>query len=323
MSLSEFDLIQRYFTRPTRRSDVLLSVGDDAALLQATAGAELALSVDMLLAGRHFPEHTAPQAIGHKALAVNLSDMAAMGAEPAWFTLALSLPEADEVFVQGFAEGLFALADTYQVELVGGDTVRGPLAISVQIQGQIPAGLALRRSGASPGDAIFVTGTLGDAGAGLACVQGRLTPTAEVAQALRQRLDYPEPRVSMGMALRGIASAAIDISDGLVADLGHILEASGCGAELLLNDLPLSPALCEALPESSQRWAMAMHAGDDYELCFTVPPERLQALYLAALQCGVPVRCIGMITSQTGITLRDGQGQVHPAELTGFDHFTE
>ncbi len=321
MPLSEFELIQRYFTHQSPRESVVLGVGDDAALLAVPPGMELALSVDMLVAGRHFPHDTPAHAIGHKSLAVNLSDMAAMGAAPAWFTLAVSLPEADETWVEGFAEGMMALARAHEVALVGGDTVRGPLCISLQIQGLLPQGQALRRDGARPGDAVFVTGNLGDAGAGLAWVQGRLDCDPVTGQALRQRLDYPEPRVAMGEALRGIASAAIDISDGLLADLGHIIDASACGAQLLLAELPFSPALCAALPEQEQRWAMALHAGDDYELCFTVPAERVRDVYIQSVAANCPVHCIGMITSWEGISLRDERGESREFARQGFDHF--
>ena len=320
MSLSEFQLIQRYFPPQPRRDDVLLGVGDDAALLRVPPGMELALSVDMLVAGRHFPQQTGARAIGHKALAVNLSDMAAMGAEPAWASLAISLPEADEDFVSAFAEGFMALADQYGVALVGGDTVRGPLCISVQIQGLVPAGQALTRSGARPGDAIYVSGFPGDAGAGLALVQGRLQGVGEAAASvLRRALDYPAPRVELGIALRGIASAAIDISDGLAADLGHILQASGHGAELVLEALPVSGALKQALPEQAQQWAMALHAGDDYELCFTVPPARCTELEEGEWPC--TLQRIGTVVASPGIRFIDPQGAAVTVDAAGFDHF--
>lgn len=323
MPLSEFDLIQRYFTHHSPREDVLLGVGDDAALLTVPPGMELALSVDMLVAGRHFPDNTPAKAIGHKSLAVNLSDMAAMGAAPAWFTLAVSLPEADEAWVEGFAEGMMALANTFDVALVGGDTVKGPLCLSVQIHGLLPQGQALRRRGARPGDGIFVTGSLGDAGAGLALVQGRLPDNSPGAEWLRQRLDCPTPRIAVGMGLRGIASAAIDISDGLLADLGHILQASGVGAELQLAAIPRSDALRAALPDVEQQWVLALHAGDDYELCFTVPQAQLPALQVASVAWDCPIQRIGTVTAAHGITLYDQAGSERRFDSAGFDHFLQ
>lgn len=319
MPISEFDLIQRYFTHPSQRDDVLLGVGDDAALLQVQPGMALALSVDMLVAGRHFPEDTPAHAIGYKALAVNLSDMAAMGAAPAWVSLALSLPEADEGFVSAFAEGFMGLAREHGVALVGGDTVRGPLCISVQIQGLLPAGQALRRHGARPGDGIFVSGNPGDAAAGLAVVQGRLDCRDDDADYLRRRLNYPTPRVALGLALRGVASAAIDISDGLAADLGHILTASGCGALLQLDALPRSAPLQAALPEQQQAWQMALHGGDDYELCFTVPERDCARIEQAEWPC--PLHRIGTIVADPGLQLHDRHGRCVELDRHGFDHF--
>ena len=236
MALSEFDIIRYFFDRPQAadgRSDVLLGIGDDAAVVTVPDDHDLVLCMDTLVAGVHFPEDTSPGAIGHKALAVNLSDLAAMGAEPAWFTLSVTLPHADADWLAAFAQGMFRLADHYRVQLVGGDVTRGPLSVTVQAHGLVPRGRALRRSGAAVGDRIYVTGTLGDAG--LALHQG-----AEQAPALRQRLDYPSPRVEAGLALRGLASAAIDISDGLLADLGHLLEDGRQGAMLEVDDLPRS-----------------------------------------------------------------------------------
>lgn len=317
MPLSEFSLIARYFSRHGNREDVVLGVGDDAALLEIPPGMQLAVSVDVMVAGRHFPPNTPPEAIGHKALAVNLSDMAAMGAEPAWATLALTLPEPDTDFLDGFANGFYRLAEQHHVALVGGDTVRGPLQLAVQIQGLVPRGKALTRSGARPGDHLFVTGTLGDAGAGLALVQRRLDcPDGD---ALRRRLDYPTPRVAAGLALRDIASAAIDISDGLLADLGHILEASGAGAELDLDAIPLSAALRRCVPDNGEQLRLALTAGDDYELCFTVPASKLALVEQAAIGWDFPVTCIGRITADPGILFCNGEPP--PDLTTGFDHF--
>lgn len=321
MSLGEFSIIERYFTSRHRRNDVLLGVGDDAALLQVPAGMQLAVSVDTLVAGRHFPLDTAAGAIGHKALAVNLSDMAAMGAEPAWATLALTLPEPDPTFIEDFADGFFRLAQAHGVELVGGDTVRGPLSLTVQIHGLVPEGEALLRSGAQPGDYLYVTGHLGDAGAGLRLRQGGGCRDSDAAAALVARLDYPTPRVSEGLALRGIASAAIDISDGLLADLGHILERSGCGAELELDAIPLSEALRSCVSAEEERLRLALGAGDDYELCFAVPPQRRGDLELATREWCCKPSCIGRITAGKGIRLAGEGSEALQGLMAGYDHF--
>lgn len=323
MSLGEFSLIERYFTPRQHRGDVALGVGDDAALLQVPPGHQLVACVDTLVAGRHFPGETAADAIGYKSLAVNLSDLAAMGAEPAWATLALTLPESDSDFVAAFAAGFFRLADEHDVELVGGDTVRGPLSVTVQLHGVVPEGQALLRSGARPGDDIYVTGSLGDAGAGLRLCQGGQCADDEAAAQLQRRLDYPTPRIREGISLRGIASAAIDISDGLLADLGHVLERSGCGAELEPAHLPLSAAMEQCVAESDERYALALSAGDDYELCFTVPPARRDALEAVTREWSCGVSRIGRITGDGGIRLL-GEGSGTLAGLVaGYDHFGE
>jgi len=320
MVLSEFELIAQYFTRGQRRADVTLGVGDDAALLFPPAGCELVLCVDAMVAGRHFPLETSAEAIGYKSLAVNLSDLAAMGAEPAWVTLALSLPEADEAFVEGFARGFFSLAEATGVDLVGGDTVRGPLQVVVQAQGLVPAGTALTRAGAKPGDHIFVTGTLGDAGAGLGLVHGELACEEEDATWLQRRLDYPTPRLREGGALRGIASAAIDISDGLLADLGHILEASEVGATLELDAIPVSASLKACISNTEAQLRLALSAGDDYELCFTVPEAHLPLVEQAASAWECGYHRIGVIRTGEGITFEHGQVPAHI--VGGFDHFS-
>lgn len=319
MPLSEFSIISQYFTHRPRRKDVVLGVGDDAALLNIPTGMQLAVSVDALVAGRHFPLETSPEAIGHKALAVNLSDMAAMGAEPAWVTLALTLPEPDTDFLAGFAAGFYALAEVHGIELVGGDTVRGPLQIVVQIQGLVPQGKALLRGGARAGDHLFVTGTLGDAGAGLQLVQGALSAEEIDAAVLRQRLDYPSPRLQAGLSLQGIASAAIDISDGLLADLGHILDASSVGAEIEIDAIPVSSALGTCVPDKVDRLRLSLTAGDDYELCFSVPEENLDELYRVAAEWDCGMTRIGRIVAGTGIGFCHGEV---PGDLVaGFDHF--
>lgn len=318
MSLSEFQLINNYFARQRiRRGDVVLGIGDDAALLRVPPGMELAVALDIMVEGRHFPVGTNPFAIGHKVLAVNLSDMAAMGAEPAWATLAIALPSADEAFVAAFTEGLFSLAHRYGVELVGGDTVRGPLMAMVQMHGFVPAGKGIKRSGAFPGDAIYVTGTLGDAGVALQ----KILHQEGCSDELRLRLECPEPRVQEGIALRGIASAAIDISDGLVADLGHILDASGVGATLEVDALPLSGSLCEAVSEPQKRWEYALASGDDYELCFTVSPHRESMLLNLAQGWPCGITRIGTVDSAPGLRLQRRDGSPFTLEAHGFDHF--
>ncbi len=319
MPLSEFSIISQYFTHRHRRKDVVLGVGDDAALLDIPTGMQLAVSVDALVAGRHFPLETTPEAIGHKALAVNLSDMAAMGAAPAWVTLALTLPKPDTDFLAGFAAGFYALAEVHGIELVGGDTVRGPLQIVVQIQGLVPQGKALLRGGARVGDHLFVTGTLGDAGAGLQLVQGALCAGELDAAVLRRRLDYPSPRLQAGLSLQGIASAAIDISDGLLADLGHILDASSVGAEIEIDAVPVSRALETCVPDKVDRLRLSLTAGDDYELCFTVPEENLDELHRVAVEWDCGMTRIGRIVAGTGIGFCHGEV---PGDLVaGFDHF--
>lgn len=315
--MNEFDLIRRHFAgQGVRRADVPLGIGDDAALLTPPPGQSLAVTVDTLHSGVHFAADIPPADLGHKALAVNLSDLAAMGAEPAWATLALSLPQADEAWLAAFAEGFFSLAERFGVQLVGGDTTRGPLSVTVQLQGFVPPAQALRRDGARPGDHLFVTGSLGDAGAGLAIEQGRLALSGPPAAALLARLRRPTPRIKAGLALRGLASAAIDISDGLAQDLGHILAASGVGAELEIDVLPLSGALRAA--GIDRPWRLAASAGDDYELCFTAPADADLGV-AAALDC--PVTRIGRITAKPGQHWLDADGQPCEPPPRGWDHF--
>ncbi|VAW78114.1 Thiamine-monophosphate kinase, partial [hydrothermal vent metagenome] len=274
---SEFDIIERYFQRSQpMRDDVLLGIGDDAALLRVPAGKQLVVAVDTLVAGRHFPKQTSAADIGHKALAVNLSDLAAMGATPAWATLALTLPTADTAWLQAFSSGFFQLADEYAITLIGGDTTRGPLSITVQVHGFVEPGRALQRSTARPGDAVYVSGTLGEAACALQKILADEMPEA----ALLQRLNRPQPRVALGQSLAGLASAAIDISDGLLADLGRLLTASSCGATLWPDRLPCSSAL-QHLPAGQARDCQ-FNGGDDYELCFTLPEDKRKAL--AAVQ---------------------------------------
>jgi len=320
MSGTEFDIIRRYFTRqPVKRKEVLAGIGDDAAVLQLPPDRELLVCIDTLVAGVHFPLDTPATAIGHKALAVNLSDLAAMGGEPAWATLALTLPEPDPDWLEAFASGFFALAGRYGVQLVGGDTTRGPLTVTVQAHGFAPPGQALRRKGARPGDRIYVTGTLGDAGLAL-----RFPESA--AGGLDTRLDYPEPRLEAGSLLRGLASAAIDISDGLLADLGHLLEGDDLGASLQVDDLPRSGSFLAALrgldaAPPGLYYELPLSSGDDYELCFTVPGYRCAEVErrLGELPCGC--KAIGTIEAQPGIRcyLQDGGG--YQPRGAGYLHF--
>ncbi|CAK0758508.1 thiamine monophosphate kinase [Gammaproteobacteria bacterium] len=319
MSLMEFELIARFFTRPTQRFDVVQGVGDDCALLQVPAGMELAVTMDTLVEGVHFPKDTDPYAIGWKVLAVSLSDLAAMGAAPAWATLALTLPEAEEAWLRDFSRGLFELADQYDLALVGGDTTRGPLSITLQAHGFVPSGRALRRSGARPGDLVYVTGTLGDAAVGLALRQGRWEgPVAATDRDyLVGRLDRPQPRVAAGLALRGIASAAIDLSDGLVADLGHILGASKVGATIHLQYLPRS----SALKGLTVPWEKVVGGGDDYELCITIPPTQQEWLRRIQATAGCDFTLIGEIGLSPGIVWMDAKGRTVNIRATGFRHF--
>lgn len=316
--ISEFDVIARYFQgHGPVRDDVVLGIGDDAALLQPPAGKRLVTAIDTLVAGRHFPAGTDAADIGYKALAVNLSDLAAMGATPAWATLALTLPAAHEAWLQAFSEGFFSLATEHRIALVGGDTTRGPLSVTVQLQGYIEPGRALRRDAAAAGQALFVSGTLGDAAQALSLLQTQ----GEAPDAGLQRLNRPAPRVALGQALAGVASAAIDISDGLLADVGHILAASGCGATLWPERLPASTAL-RALPDEA-RLKYQFNGGDDYELCFSVAPEQREALQSLLQQQTVPVTEIGIIEAETGLRCRYPDGRVEPAVDQGYDHFHE
>lgn len=315
---SEFDLIRRYFTRPTSRT--ALGIGDDAALLRVDAGHELAVSTDMLVAGTHFFADVDPQTLGWKSLAVNVSDLAAMGAEPRWATLALALPTADEAWIAPFAAGFFACAETFGIDLIGGDTTRGPLCISVQIMGQVPTGQSLRRDGALPDDDIWVSGQLGDAALALNHLLGKHPLTdSELALTLPALLQ-PRPRVSTGLALRGIAHSAIDISDGLLADLGHILHASGLGAELRLEDVPRSPTLQRHLHHPDVL-DMLLTGGDDYELCFTAPVTAREEIQRIAAETGLPLSRIGRTTQAPGLQVLDRSGNTIRTGTDGFDHF--
>lgn len=320
--MGEFDLIERFFKRPARHAD--LGIGDDCALLSPRPGHQLALSTDMLVEGRHFLSTVDPVRLGHKSLAVNLSDLAACGARPRAFLLSLSMPRVQEAWLHGFSQGLFALAEAHGCELIGGDTTQGPLNISVTVVGDVPQGQALLRSGARVGDDIYVSGSLGDARLALEAFRGTLSLPEAVLRACRERMESPTPRVALGMALRGVASAAADISDGLLGDLGHILSQSGVGAVLQVQACEQLLA-CRAQTALSAHWlrTCVLSGGDDYELVFTAPVACRPAVLQAAHGCGTPVTRIGSVSAGSGIELRDAQGQRLSADFASFDHFAQ
>ncbi len=315
---SEFNLIQQYFSRPT--PDVVLGVGDDCALLQPSPDMQLAVSTDSLVAGVHFFADADPALLGWKSLAVNLSDLAAMGATPRWCTLAISLPEVDEDWLARYADGLYRCADAYQIRLVGGDTTRGVLSLTLTVIGEVPAQQALRRDGAQVGEAIWVSGTLGDAAFALAAIEGKLQLSDVDMASLTQRLHAPIPRVALGLALRQIAHSAIDISDGLLADLAHILDRSQVGAVLHYAALPTSEIVGDlAAHPAYDRCVLA--GGDDYELCFTAPVARTAVISALGEQLGVRLTKIGEITADAGMQLLDADAQPMQLAVTGYDHF--
>ena len=329
--MGEFELIERYFKRPARpvMPETVLGIGDDCALLQPAPGCQMAISSDMLVEGRHFFADVDPYTLGHKALAVNLSDLAACGAKPLAFTLALALPRADAAWLEPFARGLLALADAHACELIGGDTTQGPLNICITVFGEVPVvhgrGMALLRSGARAGDDIYVSGTLGDARLALEALQGhRALPPALLARA-RRRLETPTPRITLGMALRGLATSAIDISDGLLGDLGHVLKASAVGACI---DTSITTGLMEcqgpeldAAVPNDVRLACVLSGGDDYELAFTAAPGARDAVQTAAATSGTRVTRIGQVERESGLRLVDAQGAAVAKHYPSFDHF--
>ena len=326
--MGEFELIARYFKRPPQRAQV--GVGDDCAIWMPTPGQVLAISSDMLVEGRHFLSTVDPVALGHKALAVNLSDLAACGATPCAFTLGLSLPQIDDAWLSGFAQGLWALADAHGCELIGGDTTRGPLTIAITVWGELPPGQALLRSAAQVGDDIYISGVVGQARMALEVFRGQLRLPSDAFERARTRMERPTPRVALGQALRGVAHAAIDLSDGLLGDLGHILRASGVGADIdtrwlvQANDGDTAwPAHCPdlaALPWA-QTLACGLTGGDDYELLFTAAPEHRAAVLAAAQASATPVSRVGRVTP-SGLRVLDPQGQaIDVSRLTSFDHF--
>jgi thiamine-monophosphate kinase len=334
--MGEFDLIERYFKAPAqalaqKNNGVILGIGDDCALLQPAAGMQLAISSDMLVEGRHFFANVDPFALGHKALAVNLSDLAACGAKPLAFTLALALPQADETWLAPFSRGLLALAAEHDCALIGGDTTQGPLNICITVFGEVPNNTALLRSGAQVGDDIYVSGTVGDARLALEALRGNLTLPAEAFALARARLETPTPRVALGITLRGIASAAIDVSDGLLGDLGHILKQSHVGAVVdtsiaifliavqAINTVANTQTKGQFTPQKQLDYVLA--GGDDYELAFTAPVSQRNAVQAAALASNTPVTRIGQIEAALGLRLTDAQGQAVPNNYGSFDHF--
>jgi thiamine-monophosphate kinase len=321
--LTEFELIRRYFQRPPRDPQVAVGVGDDAAVVRVADGHELVLAVDMMVESRHFLPGTDPESLGHKVLAVNLSDLAAMGARPRWALLAGALPDSDASWLEAFSRGLFGLADAHGVALIGGDTTRGPRNLCLTIAGEVPIGRAVLRKGAAPGDDVWVSGTLGDAMLALAALQERITLPAIDFAATRRRLERPEPRVALGQALRGVATAMLDVSDGLTGDLTHVLDASEVGAVIEVGRVPRSSALNAKLAGAERELALRclLAGGDDYELCFTAPPamrDRIQMLATAE----VPLARVGTITPRSaGLVVRDERGIPLQALPDAFDHF--
>ena len=314
MGAGEFDLIARIRARAGEHAGVVLGIGDDAALLQVPVGRQLVVTADTLNAGVHFPLDTLPADIGWKSLAVNLSDLAAMGATPVWCTLSLSLPQVDSAWVDAFLDGFLTLADLHGVRLVGGDTTRGPLSIAVTAMGLVETGAALRRDGARIGDDVWVTGTLGDAAGALALLE------TDPAHALRARLDRPTPRVRAGLELAGLANACVDVSDGLLADLGHIASRSGVAAQVDVGALPMSDALRGAFDDTT-RAALQAGGGDDYELCFTAPADAHARIDAVSSQLGGRITRIGRITAGEGVHPLDADGQPWSPPRRGYDHF--
>ena len=318
--MNEFDIIKHYFTVANHRKDVVMGPGDDCAILQVPANTLLAVSTDTLVSGVHFFADMDPAALGHKALAVNLSDLAAMGADPCWVSLALTLPEVDHDWIKQFCAGFFELAEYYNVALIGGDMTKGPLSITVTVQGTLPEGKGLMRSGAGVGDGIYVTGTLGDAALGLQQVLGNIAVPAEHQEFVRNKFEHPHPRILVGQALRDVATSALDLSDGLAGDLAHICRASNLRAQIEVEQLPLSDAM-QASVSQEQAWELALTGGDDYELCFTVPELYRGQLETALAHCGVKFTRVGrMLSGEPSVDLAH-DGQPYQIVSQSWDHF--
>lgn len=320
--MKEFELIKHFFTKQlVKRKDVELGIGDDCAVLAPIESQNIVVTTDTLVAGVHFPFETSPRAIGHKAVAVNLSDIAAMGAKPSWLSLAITIPNVDEDWLREFCEGVFDLCEFYNVELIGGDTTQGPLSITITAQGLTPKDSYLSRSGAKAGDWLYVTGDIGDAALALQQITGKVDIAPEFIDTIKKKLDYPKPRVLAGVTLREYATSAIDLSDGLIADLGHICQASNVGANVVLDSLPLSSIMRDSLL-ADDAIALALSGGDDYELLFTVSEDNKVGMETAMSHAGTPVTCIGQInTSQTISTTLNNKPI--PINTAGFEHFSE
>ncbi len=329
MPISEFSIIERFAQRASNcRADVRLGIGDDAAVVAVPSGMELVVSMDTLVEGVHFLPGTEPRLLGYKALAVNLSDLAAMGAEPAWATMALTLPESNSQWIEEFADGFFSLADQYSLALIGGDITQGPLTVTVQVHGFVPVGAALQRAGAKVGDHIAVTGTLGDAGMGLQMAKNQVSPLTDDHRYVINRWQCPEPRIGAGVALRGIATSCIDISDGLLGDMGHVLSISGVGASIIVDRIPLSDAFRRLSEkhyanDSKGLYHFPLTAGDDYELCFTVPDAAQARLAKVLDLIGVQYTIIGMIRKGSGVSCVRDDGQAYEPHGSGYQHFVE
>ncbi|MCP4988836.1 MAG: thiamine-phosphate kinase [Colwellia sp.] len=320
--MKEFQLIKHFFSKQSvKRKDVDLGIGDDCAVLAPIENQNVVVTTDTLVAGVHFPFETNPRAIGHKAVAVNLSDIAAMGAKPSWLTLALTLPEVDEVWLSEFCEGVFELCEFYNVELIGGDTTQGPLSITITAQGLTPKGSYLSRSGAKAGDWLYVTGELGDAALALQQITGKVDIEPQFTKIIRNKLDYPKPRVLAGQTLREYATSAIDLSDGLIADLGHICQASNVGANVVLDALPLSTIMRGSLL-ADDAITLALSGGDDYELLFTISEDNKVGMETAMSHVGTQVTCIGQINASQTISTTLNNKAI-PINTVGFEHFTE
>ena len=323
--MKEFELIERFFAEPGkigRRKDVALGIGDDAAVINVPANSQLVVTTDTLVEGVHFFSDIDPRALGHRSVAVSLSDVAAMGAEPAWISIALTLPKVDRDWIEAFSAGIFEICEYYNVEVIGGDTTQGPLAVTVSAKGLVPQDKALTRSGANPGDWIYVTGTLGDAGVAIDAINDKLQPPFKYFTQLKARYEYPTPRLAVAQGLRSIASAAIDISDGLLSDIGHILKASDVGAVVNVDQLPLSDALRGSVADEAQREHYALCSGDDYELLFTVPEDKRGALEVGLAQYGVDLSCIGQIQGPQGKLELRKDNKPYPFEGEAYQHFS-
>jgi thiamine-monophosphate kinase len=320
--MKEFELIKHFFTKQAvKRKDVKLGIGDDCAVLAPIENQNIVVTTDTLVAGVHFPHQTDARAIGHKAVAVNLSDIAAMGAKPSWLSLAITLPEVNEAWINSFCEGVFELCDFYNVELIGGDTTQGPLSITITAQGITPQDSYLKRSGAKAGDWLYVTGELGDAALALQHITGKVDIEAQSFSLIRTKLDYPKPRVLAGQMLREYASSAIDLSDGLIADLGHICQASNVGANLILDALPLSTIMRDSLL-NDDAIKLALSGGDDYELLFTVSEDNKVGMETAMSHAGTPVTCIGQLNASHTITTTLNNKPIS-INTDGFEHFAD